>query len=159
MPSFGGYDLKKGIEPALLIGSSIMMSSVAVGYLQSRGWITLDAAWKRYGVQIGAGVAGAMILSKFAHKPEWAKYWGLGSLVAVAADLLATYVLPSINSALSPQVAATGAVAGFRGVNRGVGAFPPSNVRGIRGLGAFPTGGNAYNTSPYEKSTQYVTPY
>jgi len=146
--SLGGYDWSKGIVPAASIALSIMMSQVAVGYLQSRQYIAIDSAWKRYGVQLGIGVAGVFAL-KAMKKNEWANYWGLGSLITIAADLAATYVLPQINSMLAPA-AAPATTTATAGVGR-MGAFP-REVRGVgRSVGAFP-GQVQRVSSPYDRN-------
>lgn len=146
--TLGGYNWKRGIEPALIIGTSIMMSQVAVGYVASRGYIAFDSAWKRYGVQVGAGVAGVFALRAM-KKPEWANYWGLGALVTVAADLLATYVLPSVNSWLAPASTTTTTQQGTQGFGR-IGAYPNE----VRGIGAFPSQVSRMQ-SPYDRSGSY----
>lgn len=142
--NLGGFNWMSGIQPAVIMGGSILAGGLVPAFLQAKGYMTIDATWKKYGVQVGAGVVGVMAL-KAMKKPDWARYWGLGALVTVAVDLLAMYALPSIQSAIMPAPVATvpAATAGF-------GAFP----REVRGVGAFP-GSVRRVQSPYDRATVY----
>ena len=154
--NLGGLDIRHGIEPAAVIGMSVLIGNLAPAFVQARGYMAIDATWKKYGIQIGTGVAGVMGLRAMG-KHEWAKYWGIGSLVTVAIDLLGQYVMPSIQSAIMPVVstvpvaALTTAPAGSGAA--GFGAYP-REVRGVGRVGAFP-GSVSRMQSPYDRATIY----
>lgn len=145
LSNLGGLNVMSGIQPAAVIGVSLLAGGLVPQFIHAKGYMAVDATWKRYGIQIGTGVAGVMAL-KAMRKPEWAKYWGVGSLVGIAVDLLSTYVWPSVQAAILPApapVVTTPTTSGF-------GAFP----REVSGMGAFP-GSVRRVASPYDRATVY----
>lgn len=145
--SLGGFSFGSMLPLMATAGASVIVTKLVPNFL---GATVNNNQWMRYGAQVGSGVLGYMLLSKFLNR-EHGIVWAASAGGTVVSELLQNWILSSYGTPVvtpTPGTSGMGAFVNKRISGMGGGEYPPGNYPGVRAYPGYPAGVGAF-TDPY----------